>query len=178
MGRTLPASQTPVGEAAEIPSSVDSSDDAEGVALPALWARVSDQQERVSLDRALVESLVVFVLRAEGYSRGGVEVAFVNDETIAQLHEQFMDIPGPTDVITFPMHDPEDPHSSLGEVVVSTDTAIRQAPEFGLDPVDESLLYVVHGVLHIAGYDDQEVEERDQMTARQLQLLLEWKQAR
>ena len=143
-----------------------------------LWASVVDEQTDVEIDDRQVESLVRFVLEAEGYTRGGVEVAFVDDVTIARLHEQFMDEPGPTDVITFPLVDPDDPEHSLGEVVVSTETAIRQAPEFGLDPRDESLLYVVHGVLHIVGYDDQEAQEREQMTQRQLQLLGDWKSAR
>ena len=141
-----------------------------------LWARVVDDQSRLDLDLGRVEALVTYVLEAEGISRGGGEVAFVDDDTISRLHEQFMDIPGPTDVITFPMSDPDDPRGSLGEVVVSTETAIRQAPEFGLDPRDETLLYVVHGVLHIVGYDDQEATEQAEMTRRQLELLGDWKQ--
>lgn len=74
-----------------------------------------------------------------------VEVAIVSDEVIADVHERFMAISGPTDVITF----------EHGEIVISADTAARQALEHEKSCNEEIALYIVHGLLHLRGYDDR-----------------------
>ncbi len=138
---------------------------------------ISDRQSLLDLDLSEVTSLVLFTLAAESRI-GSVEVAFVDDATIADLHLRFMGTPGATDVITFPLADDDDPtaaEATLGEVVVSTETALRQGPEYGLDPLDETFLYVVHGVLHLLGYDDLEEADADRMEARQREILEQWK---
>jgi probable rRNA maturation factor len=73
-----------------------------------------------------------------------VEVAIVSDRVIADVHRRFMDIPGATDVITF----------EHGEIVTSAETAARQAREYGHETGRELALYIVHGLLHLNGYDD------------------------
>ena len=73
-----------------------------------------------------------------------VEVSFVDDDTIADLHLKYMQIPGPTDVITF----------GHGEIHISVETARSQAREYANDFERELMLYIVHGLLHLAGYDD------------------------
>jgi probable rRNA maturation factor len=73
-----------------------------------------------------------------------VEVNFVDDETIADLHLQFMQIPGATDVITF----------AHGEIHISVETARTQARDYANDFERELMLYIVHGLLHLAGYED------------------------
>lgn len=135
---------------------------------------VSDQRESPqpaapSLER--IEALAAEVLAAEDASGQELSVTLVDDEQIAQLHLDYMDIPGPTDVISFPLSDPEDPIPILGEVVVSVDTAAREAEERGLSLEEELLRYVVHGTLHLLGYDDHEEQERIEMHARQEELL-------
>lgn len=140
---------------------------------------VVDRQSRIPIDPDAVRSLVQSVLAAEGVE-ASVEVAFVDDETIADLHLRFLDIPGPTDVITFPLEDDDEVHGGpreLGEVVVSTDTALRQGPEYGVDPLEEALLYVVHGVLHLLGHDDREEADAAHMAERQRALLDRWLEA-
>ncbi|MFQ5655130.1 MAG: rRNA maturation RNase YbeY, partial [Planctomycetota bacterium] len=62
----------------------------------------------------------------------------------------------------------------LGEIVVSAETALRQAPEQGCDPVRETFLYVVHGVLHLLGYDDRTPETARRMAERQEEILESW----
>jgi len=75
-----------------------------------------------------------------------VEVTLVSDATIARVHRDFMEIPGATDVITF----------DHGEIVISTETAQANATEYGR-PLDEELArYIVHGLLHLNGYEDKE----------------------
>jgi probable rRNA maturation factor len=82
-----------------------------------------------------------------------VEVALVDDETSARVHDQFMGIPGETDVITF----------HHGEIVIGVEVAFRQAVENGEPPLRELFRYIVHGLLHLAGHEDSEPGERERM---------------
>jgi probable rRNA maturation factor len=82
-----------------------------------------------------------------------VEVAVVSDVVIARVHRQFMGVPGATDVITF----------EHGEIVVSADTAKLAAAEHGHGLLDELGLYIIHGLLHLNGYDDLEPRARARM---------------
>jgi len=75
-----------------------------------------------------------------------VEVTLVSDATIARVHRDFMDIPGATDVITF----------DHGEIIISTETAQVNAVQYGRSLDAELALYVVHGLLHLNGYEDKE----------------------
>jgi probable rRNA maturation factor len=90
-----------------------------------------------------------------------VVVALVDDETIAELHERYLDVKGPTDVLSFPH----------GEIVVSGDTARREAEARGIPPLHELVLYVVHGALHLAGYDDKTPKSRRRMRAAERRVL-------
>lgn len=86
-----------------------------------------------------------------------VEVALVDDETSARVHEQFMGIEGETDVITF----------HHGEIVIGVEVAFRQAAENGEPPLRELFRYIVHGLLHLAGHEDEEPADRERMEAAQ-----------
>ncbi len=82
-----------------------------------------------------------------------IEVAVVSDAVIARVHAEFMKVPGATDVITF----------AHGEIVVSADTARAQAAARGHGVVEELLLYLIHGLLHLNGYDDIAPRDRTKM---------------
>ncbi|MEK7949086.1 rRNA maturation RNase YbeY [Luteolibacter soli] len=86
-----------------------------------------------------------------------VEVALVDDETSARVHEQFMGIEGETDVITF----------HHGEIVIGVEVAFRQAAENGEPPLRELFRYIVHGLLHLAGHEDEDAGDRQRMEAAQ-----------
>ncbi|NWK54334.1 rRNA maturation RNase YbeY [Verrucomicrobiaceae bacterium N1E253] len=90
-----------------------------------------------------------------------IEVSLIDDETIASVHEQFMSIPGATDVITF----------EHGEIHVGVETAVRQASEFSNDVDREIMLYIIHGLLHLAGHLDAKPDDQDRMNQIQEQLL-------
>ena len=90
-----------------------------------------------------------------------IEVSLVSDETIAGVHGEFMDDPTPTDVITF----------DHGEILVSAETASRQAPEFGHEVEREVALYIVHGLLDLAGYEDASPEDFERMRHLQEEVL-------
>lgn len=118
--------------------------------------RIANRQERLSIDPARLREAVIAVWQAERdgstAARAEITVAIVDDPTIAQLHERFLGDPSPTDVLTFVMEDT--PSKLEADVVVGADTAIAEAEEYGWSPADELLLYVIHGVLHLMGYDD------------------------
>jgi probable rRNA maturation factor len=83
-----------------------------------------------------------------------LSVAIVGDKQMADLHESFMGIRGPTDVLTFELdHDPKG-HVTAGEVVVNLHEAARAARDHRVPVADELLLYALHGLLHLSGYDD------------------------
>jgi len=95
-----------------------------------------------------------------------LEVALVDDETSARVHMDFMEIPGPTDVITF----------HHGEIVIGAEVAMRQAEEYGEPLGREILRYFVHGLLHLAGHEDGEANERKAMEAAQEEIVAKlWK---
>lgn len=86
---------------------------------------------------------------------GELSVALVGDRRMAALHEQFLNLPGPTDVLTFPLETDRRGRPLSGEVVVCVPEARRQARDRGLPVERELLLYALHGLLHLAGFDDR-----------------------
>lgn len=86
-----------------------------------------------------------------------IEISLISDEEIARVHGEFLDDPTPTDVITF----------HHGEILISTDTALRQGAEHGQALDAELALYLIHGLMHLAGWDDHEPEEAAEMSRRQ-----------
>lgn len=93
-----------------------------------------------------------------------VEVSLIDDEAIGQVHGAFMADPTPTDVITFP-------YGEYGEILISVDTARRQGLEFGRSLARETALYLIHGILHLAGYSDKTLPEQEEMAKIQEELL-------
>lgn len=91
-----------------------------------------------------------------------VAIYFVTEANIAQLHDQFFNDPTPTDCISFPLDE-----RHLGEVFVCPSVAIAYARKKGLDPYQETALYVIHGLLHLLGYDDLEPKERRTMRKKE-----------
>ena len=83
-----------------------------------------------------------------------LSVALVGEKRMADLHDRFMGIPGPTDVLTFPLDADRCGRVTAGEVVVCVPEAKRRAADHGVTVRQELLLYAVHGLLHLCGYDD------------------------
>lgn len=98
-----------------------------------------------------------------------VEVTFVGDAFLADLHRTALGDPSPTDVIAFDLG--EDGRGPAGELYVSVDRAREVAAARGVDPGRELALYVVHGALHLCGLDDHEPREREAMRAAERAVL-------
>ncbi|WP_296666332.1 rRNA maturation RNase YbeY [Demequina sp.] len=132
------------------------------------------------IDEVEFAELARYVL-AKMHVADGAELAimFVDELTMEELHVQWMDEPGPTDVLSFPMDElrpgtPEDPTPAglLGDIVVCPSVAARQAAAAGHSAEEEMLLLTTHGILHLLGYDHAEPEEEKEMFALQRSLLL------
>lgn len=110
------------------------------------------------LDFAGLKSVARSVLEGEGVKAAKVTLAFLTDEHIHRLNKQFLDHDEPTDVLTFPYSDPK-ARTLEGEVAIGYQYAGGVAAERKHDPILELTLYVIHGCLHLCGYDD--LTERD-----------------
>jgi probable rRNA maturation factor len=124
---------------------------------PAREVKVASRHPRLRLDRAaLAESVRLLDANAGkflgGCPAGELSVAFLSDAALARLHGAFLRDPSVTDVITF---DGDAAHGLAGEICVSVDAAVRHAGRSGAALSGEIMLYVVHGWLHLAGYDDR-----------------------
>ena len=109
-----------------------------------------------------------------------LSIAVVDEDEMARLHVEWMDLPGPTDVLSFPMDEmrpgtPEEPaEGTLGDIVLCPPVARRQAEAGGHSVADELCLLTTHGLLHLLGHDHAEPEERQIMFALQRDLLTDF----
>ena len=110
------------------------------------------------VDPSRVAAAVRHVLRAEGIDAAEISVALVSDAEIAALNQDYLQHEGPTDVISFALHDEGEP--PLGDIYVGIDQAARQAAEFGATPAEEVIRLAVHGTLHVLGWDHPEGDGR------------------
>ena len=134
-----------------------------------LQITVANQQSTLVLDRRRLAGAVRSVLRSAGFQQATVSVAVVDDRTIHDLIRRFLVHDYPTDVLSFVL---EQGDGYLeGELVVSADTAAAAAALFGWTAGDELLLYVVHGALHLVGYDDHSIRQRSAMRAEEREQL-------
>jgi probable rRNA maturation factor len=121
------------------------------------------------IDLRQLRKAVVAVLDSEKIAEANISLAVIDDQTIAELNDRFLDHQGPTDVISFALED-QSPTSKAtidGEIIVSAETAIRAAKDFGTSMALELLLYVIHGTLHLVGYDDLSAAERKIMRQKE-----------
>lgn len=126
---------------------------------------LANQQRRLAVDGALLRRAVESILREEGYHFANVSLAVVDDPAIHRLNRQYLAHDEPTDVLSFLLERGEG--TLAGEVIVSADTAARTAPQFHWTAAEELLLYVIHGALHLAGYDDATPAARRTMRRRE-----------
>ena len=131
-----------------------------------------DELELVGCARHVLERMKV-------HPDADLVITLVDEAAMEHLHVQWMDLPGPTDVMSFPMDelrpgtDEADPQDGvLGDVVLCPSVAERQARTAGHAPVEELLLLTTHGILHLLGFDHAQEQEKAEMFELQRQLLL------
>ena len=125
---------------------------------------IASPQELVKLDRPRLREIVRQVMAEEDIKDYEISLAFVDNPTIHGINKRFLEHDEPTDVITFP-------YSSgkvlVGELVIGVEVALDQARVGGHEVDAELALYVIHGLLHLVGYDDKDAHDRKQMRVRE-----------
>jgi len=131
----------------------------------------ADLEAVAALGRHVLDSLYV-------HPEAEVSVIFVDEDAMERLHVEWMDLPGPTDVMSFPMDElrPGSPGSPtpagmLGDIVICPQVAARQARAGGHSTADEILLLATHGLLHLLGYDHEDPAEKEEMFGLQRSLM-------
>ena len=114
---------------------------------------VVNRQRRLQIDTRAWSNFATKALAVIGKNESSATIAFVSDKKIRELNRQFRGIDKPTDVLSFPSDGPDE--SDLGDVAVSVDTAAVQAKENGLKFDEEIAQLILHGLLHLSGYDHE-----------------------
>jgi probable rRNA maturation factor len=114
---------------------------------------VVNRQRRVPIDTEAWSTFAAKALSALGKSEAAATIAFVSDKKIRELNRQFRNVDKATDVLSFPSGGPDE--SELGDVAISVDTAETQAKENGLKLDEEIAQLILHGLLHLSGYDHE-----------------------
>ena len=142
----------------------------------------------IEVDEAAIASVARYALDAMRVNPlAELSVLVVELDVMAELHQRWLELPGPTDVMSFPMDELDasrrpdsldDPESILGDIVLCPEYAREQAAKAGHPLDDELHLLTVHGVLHLLGYDHAEPEEEREMFGLQDRLLAGWREVR
>ena len=127
---------------------------------------VSDMQRHLRVDPGAIADLARRVLTGEGVEDATISLALVDDAAIHALNRRHLGHDWPTDVITFRLSEPDE-SGLAGELVVSAEMAATTARAAGIEPMTELTLYIVHGLLHLCGYDDRTDDAADAMRRRE-----------
>ncbi|MBU4376212.1 MAG: rRNA maturation RNase YbeY [Candidatus Omnitrophica bacterium] len=136
--------------------------------------RVSNISRCRFLNAKKLEKVVVSILRKSGVRAGELSIVFATDSEIRPLNKKYRQKDRPTDVLSFSLGE----EGILGDIVISVDRARAQAKAFGTSFKDEIELYIIHGVLHILGYDDEAPPERKVMRKKEKEYLTLWRTRR
>ena len=126
-----------------------------------------------SADATALADAVILTLRREGRRSCRISVAIVDDAGIAELQERYLGRSGPTDCLSFDLRDDPESDGVEGEIVVSEEAAGRESRARGASKQAELTLYVIHGLLHLLGYDDTAPDASSSMHALEDRLLTE-----
>ena len=145
---------------------------------------VNETQEKVELEK--VRDMAAHALgELKIHPDSELSIIFVDETAMEKLHIEWMDEPGPTDVLSFPMDElrpglpgVEPSPGLLGDVVVCPTVAQAQAEKAGHSTIDEILLLVTHGILHLLGYDHAEPDDEKEMFGLQKELLASFAKAK
>lgn len=138
-----------------------------------------NNESTIAVDEQRVLRLASFALDAlHVHPNTDLAIQFVDEPAMEVLHIQWMDEPGPTDVLSFPMDELRPgsegevtPAGLLGDIVICPQVATLQAAAAGHEPINEVLLLTTHGILHLLGFDHAEPDEEKEMFGLQKQIL-------
>lgn len=138
-----------------------------------------NNESTIEVDEARVLRLAQFAFgELHIHAKTELAIQFVDEPAMEVLHIQWMDEPGPTDVLSFPMDELRPgsegeitPAGLLGDIVVCPQVAIKQAQAAGHEPINEILLLTTHGILHLLGFDHAEPDDEKEMFGLQKSIL-------
>lgn len=139
-----------------------------------------NNESGIDVDETALQRLVIHVLdQLHVHPDAELAILLVDESAMEQLHVQWMDEPGPTDVLSFPMdelrpgsEDAPTPAGLLGDIVLCPQVATAQAHTAGHSLLEELLLLTTHGLLHLLGFDHAEPDEEKEMFGLQRDLLI------
>jgi len=139
-----------------------------------------NNESGAEVDEGALQRLATYALdHLHVHRDADLAILMVDEAAMEQLHVQWMDEPGPTDVLSFPMdelrpgsEDEITPAGLLGDIVLCPQVAIAQAESAGHTPLDEMLLPTAHGILHLLGFDHAEPDDEKEMFGIQRDILV------
>ena len=131
--------------------------------------RIRNQQKQIRINQKRIREVAKEILKDLGYQKGEISILLVDDHQIKKLNEKYLHRSRPTDVISFSQIEGEFSHINthlLGDVVISVETAKCQAKKNNITLQDELNFLLVHGILHLLGYDHEGsvIREREMQT--------------
>ena len=127
---------------------------------------ITNSQKNLQFSLASLRKMIPFLLKNLNIHTDELSLNFVSKKKMGIVHEEFFSDPSPTDCMSFPIDPPSesrDSHHVLGEIFVCPQIAVEYALEHNLDPHKELTLYIIHGILHLIGYDDIKEDDRQKM---------------
>lgn len=143
---------------------------------------LSNQQEKLTVTQEMEDKIIEVLEEAarvhDVNDMTEVSLMFTDDETIHEMNREYRGIDRPTDVLSFALEEGEEEEiyggpeeNLLGDIIISVETAVRQAEEYGHSVEREMSFLALHGMLHLLGYDHMEEEERQEMRAQEKEIL-------
>lgn len=123
---------------------------------------IANLQNEVVIDEDLVEKTARFTLEVEEVREAEISIAFITEDEISRLNRDYRGVDGPTDVLSFFYHDT--PLS--GEVIFAPSYIEKQAADYGVSFERELVMLIIHGLLHLLGYDHEDDEEKAEVMWR------------
>lgn len=143
---------------------------------------LSNQQEKLTVTQEMEDKIIEVLEEAarvhEVNDMAEVSLMLTDDESIHEMNREYRGIDRPTDVLSFALEEGEEEEifggpeeNLLGDIIISVETAVRQAEEYGHSVEREMSFLALHGMLHLLGYDHMEEEERQEMRAQEKAIL-------
>ena len=130
-----------------------------------LRIKINNLNKKRRIDQKAIKKTASFVLRSFKRHNALIDITFVSDRKIKILNKKYMARRFPTDVLTFLLEERRRPcrNSLIGDIYISSDTAYRNARRFKTSFFKEILLYTIHGLLHLMGFGDKTVKEKNRI---------------
>jgi len=135
--------------------------------MPSYQINFESKLTAFQFDESIIRRIAELILLNEKITEALVNIVFVDDEFIINLNKEFLHKETTTDVISFTLEKNSEKGFLEGEVYANLEQVRRQAQDYDVSWQNELLRIVIHGVLHLTGYDDQSVEEKKQMTEKE-----------